>query len=72
MQRGRESIYTAAVRTLGVVTMSEKRAGRLAKPIATPFGRLQAVGVLLSLILAYCVTAIILRYAFDIELWNPF
>jgi hypothetical protein len=40
-----------------------KREGRL--------GPFQAVGALLSLFLAYCVIAIILRYAFDIEL-NPF
>ena len=55
-----------------MVTMNDvkKPAARLNKPI--PFGRLQAVGGLLCLLLAYWVSVIILRYAFDIEFWNPF
>jgi hypothetical protein len=55
------------VLTWGVVTMNEKWEGRL-----VPFGRLHAVAGLLSLILAYCVIVMILRYVFDIEIWNPF
>jgi hypothetical protein len=57
-----------------VVTTNDvkKPAARLNKPIAVPFGRLQAVGGLLCLLLAYWVSVIILRYAFDVEFWNPF
>jgi hypothetical protein len=52
----------------------EKREDNLAKPIAIllMLWLLQAAGGLFGLMLAYGVVVIIFRYAFHVELWNPF
>ena len=46
----------------------------MAKPLAmlAMFGLLQAVGGLFALTLMYGVVVIIFRFAFHVELWNPF
>ena len=68
MRREQDSIYDGGVDLGG--TMND--VGKRRKPITVPFGRLQAVGGLMCLFLAYCVIVIILRYGFDVELWNPY
>ena len=52
----------------------EKREESLAKPLAILglIGLLQAIGGLFALTLLYGVIIIIFRYAFHVELWNPF
>ena len=52
----------------------EKREESLAKPIAflAVAGLFQMATGLFGLCLAYGVVVIIFRYAFHVELWNPF
>lgn len=52
----------------------EKREESLAKPIVflAVAGIFQMAAGLLGLCLAYGVVVIIFRYAFHVELWNPF
>jgi hypothetical protein len=54
--------------------VEKRREESLAKPraILGLFGLLQAIGGLFGLCLAYGVVVIIFRYAFHVELWNPF
>ena len=52
----------------------EKREESLAKPIAflAVAGLFQMAAGLFALTLMYSVVVIIFRYAFGVELWNPF
>jgi hypothetical protein len=70
----RKPDYSGGSQEGDAVNDVEKREESLAKPlpILGLFGLLQAIGGLFALTLMYGVVVIIFRYAFHVELWNPF